>query len=201
MTLQERIDSSEGDAVLIAFAQAGASADLADWVRRYPQHAGDLTRLAMQQRWAGEEETLPDAAADARLLQIGRDALQKARMAQTTAPLTSLKAAAEARGLDAAAVAAHLRLPEEYFWKLHRRLFAPQSVPRALVSALAEMLGRAASDVATYLQRPPTFAAGASYRADTAPRIAAREDFAATLEGDPEVTPFQRARWLTPDGE
>jgi hypothetical protein len=190
---------SEGDAVLTAFAQAGRGADLADWVRRYPQYARDLTRLAAQ-FWAGEEETPPDARADARLLEIGRAVLGAAREKETP-PLTSLKAAAEARGLDAEAVAARLHLPEAYFWKLHRRLFAPESLPHTLVAALAQTLDRAASEVAAYLRRPPTLAAGARYRAERTPCVGAREDFAATLQSDLEVTPSQRARWLAPDGE
>lgn len=185
---------NDGDAVLIAFAQAGPEASLADWMRRHPEHARDLARLAAD-RWAGERPPLAAEAADeARVRAIGLAVFRAARPA--TAPLASLKAAAQARGLDPEMVAARLGLPVPYFWKLHRRLFAAASIPPALVAALAEALGRGVEEVAAYLQRPPTLAPAARYRSDGAPHAGAGEDFSQTLRADPEVTDAERARWL-----
>ncbi len=191
-TLQE---NNEAEAVLIAFAQAGTDANLADWTGRYPQYARDLVRLAAE-RWEGPNTlAAEDAGADARMLAIGHAVLNTRRQEAQAAPLTSLVTAAKARGLDAETVAARLHLPVAYFWKLHRRLFAPDSLPRTLVTEIAQALGSTTDEVAAYLRQQPTLAAGASYRADTSPRVGAREDFAATLAADSELTPAQRARW------
>jgi len=192
-------NEAETDAILIAFADAGEGADLADWTRRHPEHARSLARLAAERRLpAATEAASADPSADARILAVGRAALAAARAQRTAerAPLISLLAAARTRGLDAAGVAHALDLPVACFWKLHRRLFAPDSLPRALVARLAETLDRTQDDIAAYLRRPPTLAAGANYKADAAPALGAQEDFAQSLAGDPELTDVQRARWL-----
>lgn len=216
MTKSMNPTESDTDALLIAFDEAGPGADLSDWTRRHPEHAAELSRRAAR-RWA--DAMMPparpaDAAITARdeahLLAIGRAAIAAARAATAVAaapadrapePLASLLAAARARGLEPETVAERLELTAAYFWKLHRRLFAPDSIPRALVRSLAGMLDRTADEVAAYFERPPTLAAGASYRADTAPRPGNREDFAATLRADPELTPAQRTRWLDNGGD
>jgi hypothetical protein len=190
METTQKPGEEDGDAVLIAFERAGPEASLADWLQRYPEHAGALARLALD-RWAGEPPPIGDAA-EARVRAIGLAVFRKA------APLASLKAAAQERGLDPEAVAARLGLPVTYFWKLNRRLFAWASLPTTLVAALAEALGRGVEDVAAYLQRPPTLAPAARYRSDDAPRLGAGEDFAETLRADREATDAQRARWLDP---
>ena len=199
-------EHEEADAILIAFAEAGPDADLAEWTRRYPGHARALARLAAD-RWGGISPAAASVKGDPRIVAIGRDIMAAARAsAQQPSPskgmaLTSLLTAARARGLDAGAVAERLGLPVAYFWKLHRRLFAPESLPRTLVAELAAAVGRGAEEVADYLRQPPTLALGASYRSDTAPAVGEREDFAATLAADPDLAPVQRARWQAEAGE
>jgi hypothetical protein len=205
---------SDTDALLIAFDEAGPGADLSDWTRRHPEHAAELSRrggpaLGRRDDAVPPGRRTPAIAArdEAHLLTVARAAITSARAARrlrrqwrpvekAAEPLASLLAAARARGLEPETVAERLELTAAYFWKLHRRLFAPDSIPRALVRSLAGMLDRTADEVAAYFERPPTLAAGASYRADTAPRPGNREDFAATLRADPELTPAQRTRWL-----
>ena len=188
------------DAVLIAFLEAGPGASLSEWAQRHPAAARDLARLASD-RWIGEGGAAVDAGgAEARVRDIGLSvfrAAQRTRQTAAAAPLTSLLAAARARGLTADTLAARLDLPVACFWKLHRRLFAPASVPRGLVAALSEALGRAADEVAAYLRQPPTLATGASYRSDDTPHVGEQEDFGASLRDDPSATPSQRARWLS----
>src|SRR5689334_4471866 len=145
METRVNINESDRDEALIAFAQAGAK-DLAEWSRRYPALAGDFARYAAE-RWAGEDKSASvDTAAVARVRQIGLETLRRLRPASATAaaPLTSLLAAATARGLDAEAVAAKLDVPYALFFKLHRRLIAPDSVPAKFIAALAETVGRTA---------------------------------------------------------
>ncbi len=189
-------DDAAGDAILIAFADAGPQANLADWTRRHPEHARVLARFAAARRFA--PATLPnDPAGDARVREIGRTVLAALRPAVLApSPLTSLVLAAHARSLTADMLAVVLDLPVACFWKLHRRLFAPESLPAALVAALAQTLARTESEIAAYLRQPPTLAQGASYKAASAPSVGNQEDFARALAQDPDLTDAARARWL-----
>lgn len=191
-------ESITADAVLIAFAQAGPEqASLTDWMRRYPDQARDLARFAASRAWekddggTGEDEN----AATARVREIGLSVVRSCRPAAS--PLKNLLAAVRAQNLDADAVAARLEVPVAVFWKLHRRLLAPESVPQSLIAALAQTVQHGTEQVAAYLRQPPTLAAGASYRSDDAPRVGERENFADALRADPDTTPAQSARWLS----
>lgn len=204
------LQDEESDAVLTAFAQAQSTpngAKLSEWTARHPAQARELARLAAE-AWAGEdrEVVLPDQAA--RCKSIALAALRACRpepkraevFTFSAAPMTSLLAAAEAAGKDADSVASLLDLPAALFWKLHRRLIAPDSVPRSLVSALAETVNRTVDDVASYLRMPPQLAAGASFRSDDAPSVGQQESFEEALRTEPEMTEASYRRWLR-DGD
>lgn len=186
---------NDADAILTEFA-ATPEATLAEWTARYPALARDLARLA-ENRWAGAPAASETAAA--RVQAIGLQMLAERRAAQS-APLTSLAAAARTRGWEDETLAAALAIPVGLFWKLQRRLIAPESLPRTLVDRLAVSLGRAADEVTAYLRQPPTLAAGASYRADTAPSLVreGRESFAEALAADPDTTDAMRQAWRIP---
>jgi hypothetical protein len=136
--------------------------------------------------------------AQSRFQAIGLAALAAHRpdLRPAATPLTSLLAAVKAAGLTPDEAAQKLDLPVALFWKLHRRLLAPDSVPRALIAALADVVDRTREDIAAFLRMPPQLAAGASYRADAAPVVGAQEAFADALNTEPEATPEQRRRWL-----
>jgi hypothetical protein len=188
----------ERDTILIAFADAGPAADLAEWTRRHPEHARFLVRFAASRRFDAATAAFANnpaaAAADERVRNIGRAVLA----ARRPAPLASLVQAAQARGLSADSLAAVLDLPVACFWKLHRRLFAFDSLPAALIAALAQALARTENEVAAYLRQPPTLARGASYKAASAPVVGSGEDFVRALGDDPDLTEAARARWLEP---
>ncbi|MES2463821.1 MAG: hypothetical protein V4671_24900 [Armatimonadota bacterium] len=200
----------ETDAVLTAFAQAQSApsgASLSEWTARYPAQARDLARLAAQS-WAGDdrETALPESVS--RCHAIGLTALRAFRpepkraevITFSAAPMTSLLAAAEAAGKDADTVASLLDLPSALFWKLHRRLISPDSVPRSLVAALADSVNRTMDEVASYLRMPPQMATGASFRSDNAPSVGQQESFEEALQAEPETTEASSRRWLR-DGE
>ncbi len=200
------LQDDESDAVLTAFAQAKdaqSGAKLSEWTARYPAQAKDLARLASQ-AWAGEEQeaAAPDIAA--RYRGIGLTALRACRpepkpaevFTFSAAPMASLLAAAQAAGKEADDVAAVLGLPSALFWKLHRRLIAPDSIPHTLIAGLAASVNRTLDEVAAYLRMPPQMAVGASFRSDSAPHIGAQESFAEALNAEVEATEAQRNRWL-----
>ena len=121
--------------------------------------------------------------------------MQARRTATAAATVRSLVAVAAARGLDAQAVATKLDIPFALFFKLHRRLIAPDSIPQQFLTALADTLGRQADEIAAYLRQPATLAAGSSYRSDDTPTVGEQETFAVALATDPEATDAQKAQW------
>lgn len=202
------LQDEEPDAVLTAFAQAQSAptgAKLSEWTARYPSLARDLARLASQV-WAGEERETAASDLAARYRSIGLATLRAYRpepkpaqvitFSVAASPVVSLLAAAEAAGKEADDVASLLDLPSALFWKLHRRLIAPDSVPRALIASLADAVGRTTEEIAAYLRMPPQMAAGASFRSDDAPSVGEQESFTDALKREPEVTDTQRSRWL-----
>lgn len=211
-TITDNLRDDETDAVLTDFVRAQSApggTDLSAWMARYPAQAREIARLAAN-GWAGEASA-PAAteAAATRMRGIGLAALRACRTeptsaaeafafsaSATAAPMTSLLAAAKAAGLGADGVAGALDLPVALFWKLHRRLIAPDSLPRALVESLADAVNRTLDEVAAYLRMPPQLAAGASYRSDDAPTVGAQESFADALNAEPDATAAQRRRWL-----
>ena len=202
------LQDEESDAVLTAFAQAQSTPEgvkLSEWTARYPAQARDLARLAAQ-AWAGEERGESAAIADnaSRYRSLALTAPRACRPEPKPAnvitfsggPMSSLLVAAEAAGKDAADIASLLDLPSALFWKLHRRLIAPDSVPRTLITALADAVNRTADEVAAYLRMPPQLATGASFRSDDAPCVGQQESFEEALKTEPDVTDAQQRRWL-----
>lgn len=189
---------NDADETLTAFVTAGAQ-NVAGWTVEHPTLARDFARLATE-HWSGvDDSTFADAVAENRLRQVGLNTLKamRAKMAPVKAPLTSLMDAARLCGLDSESLAARLALPETYVVKLHRRLFAPESLPQSLVKNLADSLNRATEDIQMYLSASPRLAAGASFKSDTAPTIGEREDFRITITNDGEVIESSRLHYLT----
>lgn len=178
--------TQDADAVLAAFRET-PGAEASAWARRHPALARDFARAAAERRFG-----LPEAsdAAVARVVSLGREALAARRPA-----LSSLLAAADAVGFDPDSLAERLQVPFGVLGKLQRRLVDLESVPAALLDRLAETLRRHRDEIAAYLALPPQLAPGASYRADAAPTVGARESFADALASDPETTPEMQALW------
>lgn len=196
---------AQADEVMMDFLDAGPQADTVAWIQRHPAHSRMIARLAAD-RWAGEPEgalppTAEDAPAlarmDARFDEVRRLVQARRQVTAPVAALSGLLAPAKERGLDTQAFAAKLDVPFAVVIKLHRRLIAPDSIPASFVRSLAECLGRTADDIAAYLRMPPTLAAGASYRADDTPTVAAQELFAEAISSDPDTTDTHRERWLS----
>jgi hypothetical protein len=101
----------------------------------------------------------------------------------------------KAKGFTSEAFAEKLDISHALFFKLHRRLIAPDSVPARFVQSLAESLERSAEEVRAYLAQPPTLAQGAAYRSDGRPQVGKQETFAEALASDTEMTDAQRAKW------
>src|SRR5579871_404679 len=169
--------------------QAAAPTPLRIWLDRYPEHAADLLQWSAQAPLADRAETLyADPEGEARTLAVGLNVVAEFR-ARYESSLTSLLS----RGLNAAALAERLALSVPLVFKLERRLLSLASLPATLLDRLADALQVTERQVRDYLQQPPTLAAGARYRADSAPRAGRQQDFLQAVRTDPEMTEEQKA--------
>jgi transcriptional regulator with XRE-family HTH domain len=195
-------------------------AALAEWIRRFPEYEQELTAFTVS--WS-LTETLPPAQAvqdttSEDLLHRGRAIVgsilsegsastiaasmpPSARETTTdhgsaVAPIAGLVAEARARGLSANEVAEAAGLSLVLLRLLDRRLIRFASIPREVIDALAQALGREAAVVGQYLQGTATLAQGTSYYAVRPPALAQQQDFFDAVRGDPDLSEDERARWL-----
>lgn len=173
---------------------------LGEWLRRFPQHARELTDLALHHARVElapdpEPDPLEEEAFLARGMDIVRGILQE-RSAAAKPPLEDLFAEASARGLNPHGLARALRLSVPTITRLHRRLIRYASIPGQLVHELAHLLEREVSSVVAYLQRPPALAAGANHRSEAAPVVGQAEEFADVIRADENLSEGDRTYWL-----
>jgi hypothetical protein len=191
------------DAYVAATAAQPSYGALAEWVRRYPRYAAELTEFTAHWSLAAHLSSPPDAATDeAALVRRGMDLLQPLLQrgnAQRPAddPITTLLAAAKAEGLSVQDLAERSGLTVPLVMKLDRRLIRAATIPAAVVSGVAQALRRDATAVSAYLlQAGPRFAAGASYLAREAPALAGQEDFLDAVRADRTLPEARRAALL-----
>jgi hypothetical protein len=69
------------------------------------------------------------------------------------------------------------------------------SIPQEILEGLADALERNVASVAAYLNQPPTFAAGVSYRSEGVPTLAEPADFYVALLADEDLDEENRDYW------
>jgi hypothetical protein len=180
------------------------SADIADWIRQYPDYERELMGFAAS--WSlmkslpstrmpslVDEETLV-----LRGMSIVQNLLHKQSDAQpvTTGTIEGLIETGRKEGISPNRLATEAFLGIALLRKLDRRLIRFATIPAEVIAALAAVLHRDTSAIASYLARPPTLAAGMRYRAEHAPELAEQEDFAVAMQMDPTMSSPDRERWL-----
>lgn len=201
MRLERQVESLED--LLDAFAEVEADdpATLAEWVERYPQYARELTEFALYRAVAehGPEPVVPpeeDQAFMARAMGILDGILaEQAPAPAAQCPIADLLGEAKARGLNARGLAHKLRVPPTMVARLRRRMIRFASIPREIVEGLARVLERDVTSIVAYLNQPPTFATGVSYKSEGVPTLAEPEDFFTALLSDEDLGDEDRAYW------
>ena len=181
-----------------------SSDDIADWIRQYPEFERELLGFAAS--WSlmkslpstnmpslVDEETLV-----LRGMSIVQNLLHKQSDVQPVTPETieGLIETGRSEGISPSRLASEAFLGIALLRKLDRRLIRFSTIPTEVTAALAAVLHREASAIASYLARPPTLAAGMRYRAEHAPELAEQEDFEAAVQMDPTMSSADRERWL-----
>ena len=184
-------------------AAAGPTREnLTEWVRRYPQYAKELVECAVN--WSRTERAALSAepavdteALTQRGLGIVRQLLDRTEKSEPpTLPLPDLIKLGEGQGLTRQRIAEALGLSTTLLTKLNRRLIRPTSIPRELITRLADLLQQREAAIETYFQVAPRLAHGAQYRAEQAPSAGEPQDFFEAVRTDTGLTAAQRQHWL-----
>jgi hypothetical protein len=166
---------------------------LAEWIGRFPEYEQELTAFTVS--WSLTETLPPTQAAQEttseELLHRGRTII-----GSILYPLAGLVAEAGARGLSANEVVEATGLSLVLLRLLDRRLIRFASIPREVIDALAQVLGREAAAIAHYLQGAATLAQGTRYYSVSTPALAQQQDFFDAVRSDPALSDDERARWL-----
>jgi hypothetical protein len=188
---------------LVASEPVIDSQTMARWIQLYPQYENELMDFAA--RWSVMTHLPPDEspleneqAFYAGGLEVVKNILHtsRQRIATTEQPISSLLAEAATHDLTIAKLAALSELSVPIIAKFEQRLISFSSIPREAIQNVAQSLQRSFESVAAYLQSPPAFASGASYKTDTAPEMPSQQDFATAIKDDRTLSEEKKARWL-----
>jgi len=195
------------DAILAAYVDASRKAGgtrLEEWVRRYPQHERTLVEFAVYDYVFEHGRTFARLATERESLFLSRAQTVRERLmakqgltakGKPVCAIRSLLAVAKEHGWPPTALAQRLQLGVSVIVKLERRLLRPETLPRKLITELAQLLDRNYAEVIHYFQQPPTLSSQASYRASRAPHLVGQEEFRAALEASHDMTEEQKSYW------
>ncbi len=189
---------------------APTHAQVAEWCRRHPEDAMQITRLAAA--LAVTDATAPDPAAAfapdpafvtrgvAIAMRLHRTLAPPAVVA-SIAPFPGILAAAGERGYTPQSFAAATRLSPLLVSKLDGRQITPGTVPDSLIARIAALVERGTEAVREYLAGRPQFAPAMQFRSAAPPTTGATQSFAEAVQNDPFLDADDRAHWQGAGGE
>jgi hypothetical protein len=185
------------EAMLHAFAEAGADdVTLADYVRRYPEFAGELIDFAQELRALETDEAAPytpDTAWEteswARFTKSAGFTSGSASLPDPFATLNSVQQVQIRRTLN---------VPSMVFNAFRDRQVDPGTVPEPFLSRLAELLSVAVGELRSALTGPPRLDSAMQYKADDKPATASEKVAFADLL-DQAMVPADRREALLRD--
>ncbi len=179
--------------------------DLTEWIKQHPQFRQELIEFAASRALIDLLPPVAPERPETELVEegrrIGREVLRRAteqRAVEDPLP-ASLLAHAREQGTSVRDLAKRTGLSVAIVRKLDRRLIRAQSMPRRVIGVVAQAVRVSSDTVRRYLEQPPTFAVGAQYRSDVAPRLAEQEDFFDAVREDRSLTDEHRAFLLSLD--
>ncbi len=169
---------------------------------KHPQHADDLADFAAARavvRHAPEEEL--SAEEEQRFAEAGLKNLRMV-LSSVNAPkpaeniLQSLVEAAKAKGLNRKSFAAAVGLSTSLVMYLEKRRLEYSSIPKTIVTAVARVLETGEDLVSSYLNQPPDFATGASYKTDTRAEDLPPKSFKDAVREDQQLSAEEKRKLL-----
>jgi hypothetical protein len=177
-------------------AAAHAGTRLADWIEKFPEHSEALADFAMANSTLRQgTEPHEDTNEEARWLQSAIAAGGKTRSELAPQAIRSILTVAKDAGMSPQTLAGRIGIGLAVLAKLDRRLLRVSTIPRALVTEIAEALQLPVRVIVSYIRLAPTLSASASYKASKAPRVR-QETFAGALADCPGMDEDLKRRWI-----
>lgn len=178
---------------------AGSENDFAilnKMLAKYPQYSEELKDFAVARavaRFAPEPEFSPEE--ETRCAQIGLQNL-RAVLGEKATTLSSLTEMAKAKGLNKKSFADALGLSVSLVQYLEKRRLAFASIPRAVISKIAEVLGAGEEAISAYLNQPPDYALQASFKTNTRAEEMSPKNFAEVVREDQQLSADEKRKLL-----
>lgn len=168
--------------------------------QKYPEFAADLQDFAAARavlNYAPEPDM--SASDEKRFGEIGRENLRTVLSELNSAPkpaLESLTDAAKAKGMNRAKFAHALGLSVSLVQYLEKRRLEFASIPKIVISKVAEVLETGEESVANYLNQSPIIAANASFKTNTRPEEPQPKDFSDAVREDQQLSSDEKTKLL-----
>lgn len=181
-------------AIEVAFAQALERGEsLAEWIHQYPQHAIELTDLAIALVSTGEDER----ASEAEIESVSGMMHQAARQVLATPPQPPSPGAiarAQSLGMDVMKMTREVRLSADVLYQIDRGLVNLSTLPTGLVRQFSAVLKLPLDSLPDGLARPQA-SPGLFYTQDK-PQAKSQISFAEALEDSEDLQAEDRDMWL-----
>lgn len=170
-------------------------------IEKYPQFADDLMNFAAARAFAAfSPETEISTAEEAEFQKFGLEHLRRVLSGaseQNAAMPLSLTETAKAKGLNKAKFAAALDISLSLVMYLEHKRLEFVTIPQTIIGKIAQLLDTSEDSIAEYLNQPPNFAAGASYKAETRPENDLKpKKFAEAVREDQQLSTEQKRKLL-----
>jgi transcriptional regulator with XRE-family HTH domain len=212
--MKDRREQPGLDEVLEAFIASTEEPNkdsLAEWIRRYPQYARELTDFAAHwslTRWMPPHEG--SAEEEDRMILHGISAAQDVlhrRQAEREmvveeasiieeVPIIGLFEESKRKGMTRSQFAEATELSVSLLAMLDRRLCDFNSIHTKVIEKVSQVLGQSYASIASYLNREATFAVAAHRKSGKLPKLAEKQDFFEAVRHDPHIKEEWRQNWL-----
>ena len=173
---------------------------LRQMIEKYPQFAAPLTDFAAARalaNYAPEPEISAEDAA--RYQKMGLESLRRVLSESATAKQTALQSltdAAKAKGLNRPKFASALGLSVSLVQYLEKRRLDFASIPKAVITKIAQVLETGEELVATYLNQSPVATENASFKANDRPEELKPKSFAEAVREDQTLSMEEKRKLL-----
>jgi len=165
---------------------------------KYPLHTEGLTDFAAARavvRHAPEEEL--SAEEQLRFSKAGLKSLRMVLNDTTTQnALQSLLEAAKAKGLNRRGFASAVGLSTSLVMYLEKRRLSFSSIPKTIVANVARVLEMGEESVSAFLNQPPDFALGASFKTNTRAEELQPKNFSDAVREDQQLSADEKRKLL-----
>lgn len=169
------------------------------YLKDFPQFADELKSFAIEKDLLKftNLKNISEAEVE-RHLQASRNSLDifLESLNSEAAEIQSLYETAKAKGMKKAQLKKRLGISTSLLVYLEKRRLEFKSIPKKLITRVADVLEQTENAVSDYLNQASDFAGQASFKTSGRPQIGKQKTFAEAIREDQELTPQQKRELL-----